>query len=311
MADYTTGQLLPIRRDNVTGEYGLAVPGFLRGMLESGVGLGRTLRGEQPMEPGRMLLDTMEFGMLGSPFAKMPAGALGMNVWHGGPNRWAPEPDFPHGRPRLDKIGTGEGAQAYGHGFYSAESDAVASQYRNNIRNIDTGAFDRAGMPPSDWNSANMFAGQYLPQESEKAAAAWGNWTGKEVTPEIKTAFGEAMGGDAMLYKLDLPDEEVAKYLDWDAPLSEQPEVVRDALAKIKNDLPSSALDDLGGDWSLLFGDDVTGSQFINTLEALRGNTTGSGAEDTLRKAGIPGLKYYDGMSRGSGEGTRNYVTWD
>jgi hypothetical protein len=31
-------------------------------------------------------------------------------AWHGTPHVWAPEPGFPHGRPRLDKMGTGEGS---------------------------------------------------------------------------------------------------------------------------------------------------------------------------------------------------------
>jgi len=34
-------------------------------------------------------------------------------------------------------------------------------------------------------------------------------------------------------------------------------------------------------------------------------------ASEALRKAGIPGLKYFDQGSRAGGEGTRNYVTWD
>ena len=41
-------------------------------------------------------------------------------AWHGTPHVWPPEPGFPHGRPRLDKMGSGEGAQAYGWGWYSA-----------------------------------------------------------------------------------------------------------------------------------------------------------------------------------------------
>jgi hypothetical protein len=43
---------------------------------------------------------------------------------HGTPHVFAPEPGFPHGRFRLDKMGTGEGAQAYGWGVY------FASKYR-------------------------------------------------------------------------------------------------------------------------------------------------------------------------------------
>lgn len=50
-------------------------------------------------------------------------------VYHGTPHLWAPEPGFPYGRPRLDKIGTGEGGQAYGWGWYSAEQEQVARYY--------------------------------------------------------------------------------------------------------------------------------------------------------------------------------------
>jgi hypothetical protein len=41
--------------------------------------------------------------------------------------------DFPFGRTRMDKIGTGEGAQAYGHGMYVAEAEDVAKGYKDNI----------------------------------------------------------------------------------------------------------------------------------------------------------------------------------
>jgi hypothetical protein len=35
------------------------------------------------------------------------------------------------------------------------------------------------------------------------------------------------------------------------------------------------------------------------------------GLEETLKELGIPGNKYLDGMSRGSGKGSYNYVLWD
>lgn len=57
-------------------------------------------------------------------------------VYHGTPHVWAPEPGFPHGRPRLDKIGSGEGAQAYGWGWYSADSDKVAKQYAESLGTV-------------------------------------------------------------------------------------------------------------------------------------------------------------------------------
>src|SRR5512139_1388510 len=54
-----------------------------------------------------------------------------MTVFHGSPHKWLPEEGFSMGRPRLDKIGTGEGAQAYGYGMYFAESPGVARSYAN------------------------------------------------------------------------------------------------------------------------------------------------------------------------------------
>ena len=54
----------------------------------------------------------------------LPA-ALGMTAWHGSPHTFS--------KFLLDKIGTGEGAQAYGHGLYLAESPEVAQQYQKNL----------------------------------------------------------------------------------------------------------------------------------------------------------------------------------
>lgn len=49
---------------------------------------------------------------LGSGFSmERGTGVLESQVWHAGPHNWQSEPGFPHGRPRLDKVGTGEGGQ--------------------------------------------------------------------------------------------------------------------------------------------------------------------------------------------------------
>ena len=50
-------------------------------------------------------------------------GLLGHTVWHGSPHKWD--------APSIDAVGTGEGAQVFGHGFYSAESPEVAKTYRD------------------------------------------------------------------------------------------------------------------------------------------------------------------------------------
>jgi len=41
--------------------------------------------------------------------------------------------DFPLGRMRMDKIGTGEGNQAFGRGLYTAENERIARSYRDQL----------------------------------------------------------------------------------------------------------------------------------------------------------------------------------
>ena len=51
-------------------------------------------------------------------------------AFHGTPHTLAPEAGAPLGKFRTSKIGTGEGAQAYGHGLYFAGKREVAEHYR-------------------------------------------------------------------------------------------------------------------------------------------------------------------------------------
>lgn len=59
--------------------------------------------------------------------------ALQQPAYHGTPHRFAPEEGLPFGRFRLDKMGTGEGAQMYGWGLYFAEDKALADHYRQTL----------------------------------------------------------------------------------------------------------------------------------------------------------------------------------
>lgn len=49
----------------------------------------------------------------------------GLRLYHGSPH------DFD--KFSMDKIGTGEGAQAYGHGLYFADNETVARTYRDKV----------------------------------------------------------------------------------------------------------------------------------------------------------------------------------
>ena len=72
----------------------------------------------------RDLLSDNKPSILGSALATADQ-PQGITAYHGSPH------DFD--KFSLDKIGTGEGAQAYGHGLYFAENEGVAKSYRDSL----------------------------------------------------------------------------------------------------------------------------------------------------------------------------------
>ena len=75
---------------------------------------------------GEMLFsDTGRPSLFGSAIAGAERNAPGFDVWHGSPH------DFD--KFELSKIGSGEGAQAFGHGLYFAENPNVAKGYQADL----------------------------------------------------------------------------------------------------------------------------------------------------------------------------------
>lgn len=93
------------------------------------------------------------------------------------------------------------------------------------------------------------------------------------------------------LYSVDLPDEVVAKMLDWDKPLSQQSQAVKDFVAK--------------NSWFSPRQNEKTMGEVF-----LRARKDGD-PEIAMREAGISGVKYLDRGSRTSGAGTYNFVVFD
>ena len=238
-------------------------------MLGSALLPGAAAQGYTPtmQDAAQFSLDTMlGGGLLGT----APRNSLAANVWHGGPHRWAAEPGFPHGRPRLDKMGTGEGAQAYGPGFYTAESKGVATDYRNVLSPPPSVRVGGDAMTPSRF--ANTLSGKAASKYPDMPVEEIERQSGNAArmifnrAEELKNIDGNdnvlmrafldsqskrddnlskilRVARDEMpaakwseetgtLYKLDIPDADAAKTLDWDAPLSKQPIAVREALNK-------------------------------------------------------------------------------
>jgi hypothetical protein len=76
------------------------------------------------MATGRALAPTA--GKVTENYLVRTGGILPMDTWHGSPHRFPPTAKNPLGEFDPMKIGTGEGAQAYGHGLYLAEKGSAS-----------------------------------------------------------------------------------------------------------------------------------------------------------------------------------------
>jgi hypothetical protein len=229
-----------------------------------------------------------------------------------------------HGTPHkfdqfdLEKIGTGEGAQAYGHGLYFAENPGVAKSYQTNVSTIRNPDLDidlaRTFEFKGKTFDTNMPTSEVmkLPVEERAAYAMMGE--GGEPSAARALAdideFGDDLGVKqhlesllanperiefpkpqyGHLYEVDIPDETIDKMLDWDAPLSEQ----RDKLSKLPQDFLNEIEDDMG-----VPIESLSVEQLLDEIGRTADISTPEGASDFLNMHGIPGIRYYDGSSRG------------
>ena len=270
---------------------------------------------------------------------------VGKTVWHGSPHTFD--------KFDLSKIGTGEGAQAYGHGLYFADARPTAEGYRDALATEI-----RVGDKPL--LKANKTYPTGVEVLDTDLIASHGNFreASKNLLdsidelraidpnhPEIKTY--QSMLADlrkyrpettventGSLYKVDLPDEQIAKMLDWDKPLSQQAPEVQSVLQKYnqfsnyepaqigygKNafglvDKETGFLDTEAPSFSSAkeANDFINNPLASNIYQSMSGGVHGpyqAEASKKLYEAGIPGIQYLDQASRGAGDGTRNYVVF-
>lgn len=252
-----------------------------------------------------------------------PALAQGIKAYHGSPH------DFD--QFSLSKIGTGEGAQAYGHGLYFAEKEGIAKSYQEQLSHGDAltvrlpgqakplqgEAIDDIGLDAIKFlESGEKRAGEfphnkvyYATKMADSAAEGLPGAAARNeaVKARIKEWGNAKIGYEPIkgrMYEVSInahPDD----FLDWDAPLSQQSEKVQ----KVANERWRMAND---------VRPDAPGSVVHRKLGAIGPNSLTARmppgeqtAEGVLKAQGIPGIKYLDQGSRSAGQGTRNYVVFD
>jgi hypothetical protein len=213
--------------------------------------------------------------------------------------------DIYHGTPyefdrfRSKKIGKGEGNTAFGHGLYFTETENVANHYRDTLVG-------------GDMKLAKVDGEPYNPARADHKVAVFVNSAGSrygemgavkllsevaEPDPAVARVVSEILSGarpvpqlrsatGGKVYKAALASSS-DELINYDAPLSEQPELVRKALAKLGVVNPA-----------------MTGKEIVETYAWTKA------ASEKMRRLGVKGVKFLDGNSRKHGNGAYNYVVF-
>ena len=248
-----------------------------------------------------------------------------INAYHGSPH-YIGEEGF------QDKaIGTGEGAQAYGHGHYLAESEPIAQGYRDALSGNQPNPIIVNGERHYPYSPMQRMVAQHRGDVDKVLQIMNPKW--EKIANSYKESLSNSDDTERLLNELDY--EEAQKYrsevesmrgkkveygkpghmyqvaihahpdhfLDWDKPLSEQSEHVRNAVSNLSQKLPS---------YIKPITNESTGNEIEQNARWLGKDTsTAADASKALLAHGIRGIKYLDAGSRGAGTGSRNYVVFD
>jgi predicted transcriptional regulator len=255
--------------------------------------IGNAIRGESGFPAFKSAIEQNKVPMF------MPA------AYHGTPHTFAAEPGAPFGRFRTSAIGTGEGAQAYGHGLYFAGKKEVADYYRKTLTDQALVTYENISfkkntpyweLPPKE-QAIQMVQ---LHGKSAKFMAEDGGMP-KEVIDFISEIDPQKIkvSDKGSLYKVELAPKE-NEYLLYDKTLGEQTKDIQNKVRKVLTELEGEDLWEYRKDLDYR---DITDNALENVPEPE--------ISRRLKEAGIPGIKYLDGSSRSKGEGDYNYVIFD
>jgi hypothetical protein len=205
----------------------------------------------------------------------------------------------PHDFERFDlsKIGTGEGAQAYGHGLYFAESPAVSGQ-GGQYWNQFSRRFEGPEKEAASYLKAQQFDRQKAIEalRTELADEAGKNYPDFARRQETLRMLESGAPVGPRTYEVNIKADP-AQMLDWDKPLSQQPQAARDVLR-----LPPQAarLNDtmLAKGYPEMTGGNAYGEVMAGALASPGGRNAKAWLSGQLNEAGIPGIKYLDEGSR-------------
>jgi hypothetical protein len=271
-----------------------------RAFLQPAITIGEMARGIRPYDRNAATDAATEVALNRLP-TRVPVaqgeqllGSMPIRAYHGSPH------DFD--RFDISRIGTGEGAQAYGHGLYFAENEGVARAYRDALS-----APKLNPLSPDYLASRALTYAQNDPGNAvQRLRDQLGEWRSSPPSfrkPGDEQRFLDAISlikggqpiGQGRMYEVGI-HADPERFLDWDRPVIQQPDVAK-VLGSLGYDAESAAQ---------FSSKPPTGATVYKAWEPLNQ----AKATEEFRAAGIPGIKYLDQGSRGAGTGSRNYVTF-
>ena len=254
--------------------------------------------GDSIHEWGYHPADKADGGIVGDPNTDE-----GITAYHGSPH------DFE--RFDMSKIGTGEGAQAYGHGLYFAENEPVAKGYRDKLSEgtykTDTGEiFD----PYKNLEHMNVRVAAYKgidPAIERAQGILQSDPHDDRVRRYLKKLYAlkdkNAAPHKGHMYEVHInahPDH----FLDWDKPISEQSEHVQKAIKHIAGQLDIDPFEHLAlaavvGQHPRSQTYSPRGEDLHTDIDEILGGK--EHASEALHAAGIKGIRYLDAGSRPDG----------
>jgi hypothetical protein len=262
----------------------------------------RARRADDPVGMGMAAASAVPGGKLAGLLKRYDPTRLELDVYHGTPHKFPATEANPLGEFDASKIGTGEGAQAYGHGIYYAENPEVAKGYQPRDPKAEAKLMNlyKQAEARQNYDAMEVLEAAMLHRTASELREQYPNQ--KALVNRIGKINEKAAGA---LYKADLPDEMIDRMLDWDKPIREQPKSVQNIARRVIaenldwDDPTAKAADEFY---------DATGADLYQALESKLGSKQTS---DYFRQAGLPGVRYLDAGSRGQGgSGTRNFVVF-
>jgi hypothetical protein len=257
--------------------YGMTV----KPLSDIGMGIGSVVEGQGWNSPEASAGFLAAMGLL----TPMRAGALrpGIKAYHGSPH------DFE--KFDISKIGTGEGAQAYGHGLYFAENPKTAQSYRDSLS------------PNKQWVVDDKVVGTYGSANTPEARAA--AYLSRAMGENRPVTFADIEAAAKAMQEVNKtsPGLWSKQMLDdtYRAMMDMQGRTVGEKLHGKMYEVSIAAKPEQFLDW------DAGGQKLYQDALWAHGNkatmwdqkpAAAKAASEALARAGIPGIRYLDQGSR-------------